>query len=622
MTKLLEKDQKWIWDKSCESAFQKAKEMVTSDLVLCHHDPKRPIRLACDASPFGVGAVISHIMDDGTERPIAFASRTLMKTKHNCSQIDKEATAIIFGVKKFHTYLFGRHFTLITDNQPLVSIFSPKKGISMMTATRLQRYALYLTGYDYDIEYRNTKRHTNADSLSRLPYETVEDKLDPVDLFYTDQIEQAPINSATVKRETQRENILSRAYEYTMKGWSKPAEEFLKPFYTRRDELKIHQGCILWGILVIIPIKLRKEVLEMLHSGHAGCAKMKAIARSYVWWPGIDANIEKIAKECAGCQLHAKNPQTAPLHPWEWPSAPNERLHIDFAGPFMNILFIVIIDAHSKWPEVFPMKSMTTGLTIDILRSLFARSGIPKQIVTDNGAQFTSDEFRAFVTANGIKYFRSAPYHPATNGLAERFVQTLKQSLRAMSSQPISLNVKLANFLLTYHNSPHPTTNETPAKMFLGRNLRTQLDLLKPDVKSVVNDKQFSRTFTSGKNKLRQFEPGQTVNVHDYRGANKWKTADIVNRSGPLMYEVLTPEGARWRRHADQIRTTEMRSAVQPSIDVSDNDTNAKIVPQIPSANEDSVQVQNDSMDDVHETQNKRYPQRIRKKPNRLLEEI
>ena len=166
MTKLLEKGQKWIWDKSCESAFQKAKEMVTSDLVLCHHDPKCPIRLACDASPFRVGAVISHIMNDGTKRPIAFASRTLTKTEQNRSQIDKEATAIIFGVKKFHTYLFGRHFTLITDNQPLVSIFSPKKGISMMTAARLQRYALYLTGYDYDIEYRNTKRHTNADSLS------------------------------------------------------------------------------------------------------------------------------------------------------------------------------------------------------------------------------------------------------------------------------------------------------------------------------------------------------------------------------------------------------------------------------------------------------------------------
>ena len=142
-------------------------------------------------------------------------------------------------------------------------------------------------------------------------------------------------------------------------------------------------------------------------------------------------------------------------------------------------MFIVIIDAHSKWPEVFPMRTTTTGQTIDILRSVFARNGIPKQIVTDNGPQFISEEFRKFVTANGIKHFRSAPYHRATNGLAERFVQSLKQSLRAMSSQPISLNHKLANFLITYRNSPHCTTNETPAKMFLGRNLRTRLDLLK-----------------------------------------------------------------------------------------------------------------------------------------------
>ena len=115
--------------------------------MLCHYDPNIPIRLACDASPFGLGAVLSHELMDGSERPITFASRSLNKAERNYSQIGKEALGIIFGVKKFYTYLYGRKFTLITDHQPLVSIFNPRKGISTTSAARLQRHALFLTGY-------------------------------------------------------------------------------------------------------------------------------------------------------------------------------------------------------------------------------------------------------------------------------------------------------------------------------------------------------------------------------------------------------------------------------------------------------------------------------------------
>ena len=130
----------WDWSKDCEEAFVKAKELVTSDQVLCHHSPVKPIRLACDALPFGMGAVLSYTFEDGTQRPIAFSSRTLTKTERNYSQIDKEALAIIFGIKRFHTYLYGRHFTLITDHQPLLSIFSLTKGLPAPAAARLQRY--------------------------------------------------------------------------------------------------------------------------------------------------------------------------------------------------------------------------------------------------------------------------------------------------------------------------------------------------------------------------------------------------------------------------------------------------------------------------------------------------
>ena len=129
LNSLLQANTKWVWSRECTQAFQDAKKKIASAQVLTHYDPALPIELAVDASPFGVGAVISHSMPNGAERPIAFASRTLHKSEKNYAQIEKEALAIVYGVKKFHQYLYGRNFTLLTDHQPLTSIFGPKKGI-------------------------------------------------------------------------------------------------------------------------------------------------------------------------------------------------------------------------------------------------------------------------------------------------------------------------------------------------------------------------------------------------------------------------------------------------------------------------------------------------------------
>ena len=162
---LLEKDRKWKWTKECSKAVDKIMEIITSDMVLTHYDPNLPVTLACDASSYGLGCVISHVLPNGEEKPIAFASRTLNKAEKKYSQIDKEALAIVWAVKKNNLYLYGKKFTLITDHKPLVTIFSPEKGISATTAARLQRYALFLAGYSYDIKYKNTNSHGNCDSF-------------------------------------------------------------------------------------------------------------------------------------------------------------------------------------------------------------------------------------------------------------------------------------------------------------------------------------------------------------------------------------------------------------------------------------------------------------------------
>ena len=148
------------------------------------------------------------------------------------------------------------------------------------------------------------------------------------------------------------------------------------------------------------------------------------------------------------------------------PDAPWSRIHVDYAGPFLGKMFLVVVDAHSKWPEVLIAKSTTTDSTMEALRTLFGRYGLPKQLVSDNGPQFTSNEFAHFLRTNGIKHIRNAPYHPSSNGQAERFVQTLKRSLKASEKDGRALSHRLAEFLLSYRTTPHATTNRSPGSSF------------------------------------------------------------------------------------------------------------------------------------------------------------
>ncbi|XP_065182445.1 uncharacterized protein K02A2.6-like [Sycon ciliatum] len=363
LNRLLRKGQSWHWTADCAAAFKTIKAAIASDQVLMHFDPDLPVQLATDASPYGLGAVLSHVLPD--------------------------------------------------DQEPLTAIFSPSKGLPALTTARLQRYAIFLASMSYQIKYRKSGDHGNADGLSRLPLpHTQEESLDWAEVFNMAQIDPLPVTAVEVARHTARAPVLAKVLAGVRDGWShSPTDGDMQPFARRKNELGLHQGCLMWGIQVVIPPLLRKRVLEELHTGHPGMVRMKSLARSFIWWPGIDADIETTGKVCAGCQAHQAAPPKSPLHPWEWPSKPWQRLHIDFAGPFQGHMWPIMVDAHSKWPDVLPMNSTTAPVTNRRLREVFAQHGLPDQIVSDNGPQFTSDEFRRFTEANGITHTFSAPYH-------------------------------------------------------------------------------------------------------------------------------------------------------------------------------------------------------------------
>lgn len=165
---LLRKEVKYKWSSACQTAFEKSKKLLLQNKVLTLYDPSKPIVVAADASPFGVGAILSHVID-GVENPVLYASSTLSPAEKNYSQIHREALAIIFAVQQFHKYIYGHKFTLCSDAQALKEIFSPNKNTSLIAASRLQRWAVILSMYDYNFQYRCAKEMAHVDALSRLP---------------------------------------------------------------------------------------------------------------------------------------------------------------------------------------------------------------------------------------------------------------------------------------------------------------------------------------------------------------------------------------------------------------------------------------------------------------------
>ncbi|XP_060100332.1 uncharacterized protein LOC132575538, partial [Heteronotia binoei] len=270
--RLLDKKAPWVWGKRQAAAFQAVKDVLVSNAVLHHFDEALPVILACDASPYGVGAVLGHQLPDGREVPVAYYSRTLTPAERNYAQIDKEALAIVAGVRKFHEYLYGRRFTIATDHKPLLGLLAPDRQTPQILSQRVLRWNQFLNSYTYTLVHRAGKTMGHADALSRLPLpETGPDPAPAHQVMMIESLPEPPLHAAEVAKATQKHKTLARVLDWVVRGWPEGnmGEEF-RPYKARREELAAHKGCILWGSRVVIPPPLQRRVLESLHETHPG----------------------------------------------------------------------------------------------------------------------------------------------------------------------------------------------------------------------------------------------------------------------------------------------------------------------------------------------------------------
>ncbi|GFQ73918.1 uncharacterized protein K02A2.6 [Trichonephila clavata] len=379
-----------------------------------------------------------------------------------------------------------------------------------------------LVHYDSSLPLTLASDASPVDFLSRLPKTSEELEVkDDITIFQMSQIEALPVTSKELRQETGKDIELGPLLKALREG---------KDLQGREAQYTIEDGCIMYGQRVYIPRKFQKNVLEELHAGHLGIVKMKAIARSFVYWKNIDKDIEEAAKNCVDCARYKADPTKAKVHYWEYPSMPWERIHVDFAGPIFEHTFFLIVDAHSKWLEVYPMKTTTTKEPSSVFEIVLQDSDYLGYLSAIMDLSLHPMNF-SDLCKNGVKHKTSAPFKPSSNGQAERYVATLKQSLRAMHK---------------YIRSP--------AMLFLKRNIRTRIDLLLPELKTKIQDKLRRDNFEF---RDRKFDVGDRVAVRVYRAANtRWKFGTIVNQDGVLHY-IIDVQGTLVRENNSNIQHAE-----------------------------------------------------------------
>ena len=465
--------------------------------------------------------------------------------------------AITFGIKRLHTYLYNRPFTVLSDHKPLEMICN--KPITA-APPRLQAMMLAVQDYSFIIKYVPGKDVGLADALSRLPNpENREDvKLDI-------RIEHVQFTSNKIKdiREaTQNDPILNELKETIHSVWPEEVKSLaptLWEFWSYRDELSVVNGIILKGESVYIPDTHRQGVLENLHTGHLGIVKTQLRASKDVFWPKINQDIEKMCKSCEVCQQYQNTQPAEPLIQTEVPSRPWSTIGTDLFQ-IEDDHYLITADYYSKFPLVDRIhKPVTSEKVVNVLKKYCGLLGIPDIIRSDNGPQYTGLPFVKYVEQWGIKHVTSSPRYPRSNGFIERQVGTVKAVIKKAKEANEDVDLALLRLRTTTVSSKVPR----PAELLLQRRIKDTLpskihnkDPESDDFKEQLQIRQKTQKEYHDRQarELPPLIPGQTVTYQDVNTGNWFPAMAITKAPEPRSYLIKTTGGHILHRNRVHIR--------------------------------------------------------------------
>ena len=553
LRQLLKKDVEFQWTESRVKAFDEIKELVTSAPILQYYDPKVPVSLQCDASQYALGA---SLIQNG--RPVAYASRSLTSTEKNYAQIEKELLAIVFGCNRFDHLIFGLPIVYVeTDHKPLEAIL--RKSINDAPNKRLQRMILRLQRYALETRYVPGPQLWIADTLSRQLPESASSpsvfslKLEKVHM--ASELAVTPAALARLQAATAGDCALSAVITaIRSQEWSDPMVSAFAPI---RSELSTQDGLVFKSARLVIPKESRANMLEQLHASHMGIEATRRRAREVCFWPGVNADIDRLIKSCSACaQVQSSQPKE-PMQPHDVPGVPWQKVGMDFFE-LRGQQYLIMTDYFTNWFEVAKLSRITAAALVKECRVQFARYGVPRTVVADSGTQFLSAEFNEFATKWDFEVTTSSPHYHQSNGKAENAVKTVKHMLRKClhdgSSDPL-----LA--ILEWRNTPSEATQTSPAQRLFGRRCRTPLPTvvsqLQPD--SDRGEAKFRQAkalqaefYNRSAKALPPLSTGQTVSIQ-VPGSTKWIPGTIAKPLDHRSYEVAA-QGSTYRRNRRHLR--------------------------------------------------------------------
>ena len=546
----------WEWTEHQTKAVDKIKKAVTNHPVLAYFDNNKEVTLQVDASETGLGAAL---LQEG--QPVAYASRALRDPETRYAQIEKELLAASYGLERFHQYTYGRKVMIQSDHKPLEII---QKKPMQSAPKRLQRMLVNMAAYDYEIYYTPGSKMYLADTLSRayLPEEaTTHLHLEVEAVKMIDEVDLKDNLIDIIKTATNEDANMQRLQKIIIEGW--PQDKLRVPHQLRvywhfRDELSAQDNLIYKGERLVIPPAVRNRMTEEIHASHQGIQASIKRARDSMYWPGMTAQLKDYIEKCDVCRLYSDKQQKETLHSHDVPSTPWSKIGMDiFHLDDRN--YLITVDYFSNYWEIDYLPDMKSETVIYKVKAQFARHGIPDCVVSDNGTQFSSEQFAEFSRRWKFKHTTSSPGYPQSNGKSENAVRTAKRLLKKAKAD--DKDPYLA--MLDFRNTPG-ADGSSPVQKLMSRRTKTRLPttqkLLKPRVEKGVSRKikQQKQKQAANYNKtakdMRPLQLGDPVVIYDFQD-KIWSTEGMIVKKLPYRsYVVKLRNGRNLRRNRKHLK--------------------------------------------------------------------